>query len=273
MPRGEVLVAIMNSKADMRLAREAGWYRIPVSSAKRFLSKCRWPPRWIAFYQTKVFGDERYAINYYAAVRRVQVVTRADLFPDLPRNHPKVNRKYYKLVLGELKALPQPIYSRRFRRVVFIPTTVEKFKIAAEINDLWDESPLEDRLWAIFKQARIQAERQYRVDVDDKIYFLDFAIFCTRRNVAVEADGDTYHIGGEPGEKDRKRNNDLESHGWHVLHFNTSEIHEHPVDYCTSKVMKAINRYGGLENEAGMPIQHNPKDPLGPQQLSLLDEL
>ena len=58
--RGEVLVAIMNNKSDFAIAREEGWYRIPVVSADRFL-RSRWPPKWLAFYQTKVFEDEAYA--------------------------------------------------------------------------------------------------------------------------------------------------------------------------------------------------------------------
>ena len=67
MPRGEVLVAIVNNLEDMRLACEAGWYRIPVTSVHKWL-RDRWPPRWLAFYQTKVFGLEAHAVNYYAAI-------------------------------------------------------------------------------------------------------------------------------------------------------------------------------------------------------------
>ena len=190
MPRGEILVAIVNKPEDMRLAREAGWYRIPVASVRKWLGDC-WPPRWLAFYQTKVFGLEAYAINYYAVVRDSRIVSRTDLFPDTPRDHPKANRRYYQLLLGDLQSLPQPIVSRRWRRIVFIPTTLKKFEAAVEINDLWDESPLEDRLWAIFKQVRIRAERQYAVEIEDRTYFLDFAIFCNEGKIDIETDGDT----------------------------------------------------------------------------------
>ena len=55
MPRGKVLVAIVNNLKDMRIAREEGWYRIPVASVRKWL-KDRWPPRWLAFYQTKVMA-------------------------------------------------------------------------------------------------------------------------------------------------------------------------------------------------------------------------
>jgi hypothetical protein len=40
LPRGEVLVAIVNNLEDMRLAREASWYRIPVASVRKWLRDC-----------------------------------------------------------------------------------------------------------------------------------------------------------------------------------------------------------------------------------------
>ncbi len=61
--RGQVLVAIMNNQSDFARLRDELWYRIPVESAPK-----RWPPRWLAFYQTKVFGSEAYAVRYYGRV-------------------------------------------------------------------------------------------------------------------------------------------------------------------------------------------------------------
>jgi hypothetical protein len=75
LPRGEVLVAFVNNLEDTRLAREAGWYRTPVASVRKWLRGC-WPPRWLAFYQTKVFGPEAHAINYYAVVHDIHTATR-----------------------------------------------------------------------------------------------------------------------------------------------------------------------------------------------------
>ncbi len=271
MPHSEVLVAIVNNLEDMRLVCEAGWYRIPVSSAQRWL-KDRWPPRMVAFYQTKVFGSEAYTIKYYAAVQDIRVASRTDLFPNTPSNDPKADRRYYQLLLGELQTLPHPIISRRLRRIVFIPTTLEKFRTAVEINDLWDESPLEDRLWSIFKRAQIHAERQYPIEVETHTYFLDFAIFCNEGKVNVETDGDTWHIGPESALVDRQRDNSLASLGWQVLRFNTAEIHERPIEYCVSKVMATINRLKGLDDTTGVPVRYNPNDPLGPHQLSLFDQ-
>jgi very-short-patch-repair endonuclease len=254
----------------MRLAREAGWYRIPVASVRKWL-RDRWPPHLLAFYQTKVFGPEAYAVNYSAVVRSVRVISRTDLFPDTPRNHPKANRRYYQLLLGDLERLPQPIVSHRLRRIVFIPTTFEKFKAAVEINDLWDESPLEDRLWAILKRARIRAERQYPVEVEDRFYILDFAIFCNAGKIDVETDGDTWHSDPERIPLDNQRDTALVSKGWYVIRFNTTQVHERPVDYCVSKVMTTINRLEGLDHTTGVPVRYDPGDPLGPQQLSLFD--
>jgi hypothetical protein len=231
----------------MRLASEAGWYRIPVSSAHKWL-KDRWPPRWLAFYQTKVFSPEAHAVNYYAPVHDIRIVSRMDLFPDTPCDHPKVIRRYYQLLLEDLQPLDQPIVSRRWRRIVFIPTTLDKFKSAIEINDLWDESPLEDRT-----------------------YFLDFAIFCNQGKIDVETDGDTWHIGPESAQVDRLRDNNLASFGWKVLRFNTTEIHERPVNYCARKVMVTINRLDGLDHTTGVPDRYDPDDPLGPRQLGLFD--
>jgi very-short-patch-repair endonuclease len=271
MPRGEVLVAIMNNPEDMKIAGEAGWYRIPVASVHRWL-RDRWPPRLLAFYQTKIFGPEAYAVNYYAAVRDIRAASRTDLFPDTPPDHPKVNRRYYKLLLGDLQSLPKPIVSHRLRRIVFIPTTLEKFEKAIEINDLWDESPLEDRLWAILKRARIRAERQYSVEIEDQFYFLDFAIFCNEGKIDVETDGDIWHADPERIPLDNQRDTALVSKGWYVVRFNSTQIRERPVGYCVSKVMTTINRLGGLDHTTGVPVQYDPSDPLGPQQIGLFDQ-
>ncbi|MBN1936850.1 MAG: hypothetical protein JW934_19470 [Anaerolineae bacterium] len=48
----------MNNIADFEIVRDDHWYRIPVSSQKKWLEQ-RWPPEWLAFYQTKTFGVER----------------------------------------------------------------------------------------------------------------------------------------------------------------------------------------------------------------------
>lgn len=264
--RGEVLVAIMNNKHDFGLLQDQLWYRIPVDTAPR-----RWPPKWLAFYQTKAFDDERWAVNYYGRVRDIRTRCRHDLFPDeLP--NPKSERRYYQIRLQSLEQLAQPILSRRWRRIIFIPTTWHKFSRAAEINDLYDESPLEDRLWVELKRLQITAERQWALRLGDAWYFLDFALFCVKGPINVETDGDTWHSRRERIAEDNRRDNDIESTGWHVLRFNGHQIRESLADYCVPKVTQMINRLGGPSDEGLVPRTfYSTPDGLA-QQLSLFEE-
>ena len=48
-----VLIAIMPKLRDMEIARVLGWYRIPMKTAPKILLT-----DYIAFYQTKDFGEE-----------------------------------------------------------------------------------------------------------------------------------------------------------------------------------------------------------------------
>jgi len=269
MPPGEgkVLVAILNKLEDLEIARERHWYRIPVSSARKWLRR-RWPPEWLAFYQTKVFGDEAFAIRYYAQVLHIREVGRCELFPDEPPNA-KTHRRYYQLLLGPLVQRVDPIYSRRRRRIVFVPTTWRKFAGAVEINDLCDESPLEDYLWAALKRLEIDAERQYPIDYKGQFYFLDFALFCRDDNIDVETDGDTWHAHKARIPLDNERDNAMNDLGWHVLRFNGQQVRERLEAYCLPKILSAINREGGLRTDDLIPRTFNADDPVGPQQMPL----
>lgn len=270
--RGELLIAIINNRLDFNLAREKHWYRIPVSSKEKWLKE-RWPPRWLALYQTKVFGREAYAINYYAKVLDIRQVFRWELFPNQPRND-KSNRRYYQLFLEPLRRLPNPISSRRRRRIVFIPTTWQKFVNAGEINDLYDESSLEDRLWAVFKRLQIQAERQELVTIQERNYFLDFAIYCASGNIDVETDGDEWHANPEKSAVDNVRDNDLESVGWKLFRFTTHQIQEQMVEYCVPKIVDTINRLQGVKEEGKfMPRRIELNAPEGTYQPGLFDDL
>jgi len=264
--RGEVLVAIMNNKADFAILQDRGWYRIPVASAPK-----RWPPKWLGFYQTKIFGEEAYSVNYYGRVGDIQIVRRRQLFPHEPDN-PKSDRRYYQIHLSDIEKLPAPIYSRRWRRIVFIPTTWRKFVEAVEINDLYDESPLEDRMWAELKRLKIRAERQWMVQVGKARYLLDFAIFCAHGQVDVETDGDTWHAAKDRISSDNYRNNDLGSRGWHVLRFNGRQIRKSLSEDCVSQIAQTINFLGGLTEEGVAPrVFYQSPDGLR-QQLSMFEE-
>lgn len=269
MSRGEVLVAIVNNRHDFSIVRQQGWYRIPVGSAHKWLRK-RWPPQWLAFYQTKVFDDEAYGVKYYAQVLDMRQVLRKDLFPDLP-DDPKAHRPYYQILLGPLRELPKPIYSTRRRRIVFIQTTWEKFTRAAEINDLYDESPLEDRLWAELKRLSIPAERQEFVEVSGREYSLDFAIYCTLGKLDVETDGDTWHADRKRIPLDNLRDNDLATAGWAQLRFNGYHVREKMAEYCIPTITENIKKLDGMDEGRVLPREIRPEGPQG-TQLSLFDD-
>ena len=261
---GEVLVAIMNSLSDFEILQEQRWYRIPVQSRPR-----AWPPDWLAFYHTQVFTNHPKTVVYYGRVARINRAMRQELFPGQPLN-PKSGREYYQLHLQSLERLPNPIVSANPRRNPFIATTWRKFSEAGQINDLFDESPLEDRLWEEFKARRIPAERQWEVGVGDKRYYLDFALFCNKGKVDVETDGTTWHKNRT--REDNERNNAVESAGWHVLRFDTQQIQETAGTYCISKVEKTIKTLGGLQEETLAPRLFYELPEGHAQQLSLFEE-
>jgi very-short-patch-repair endonuclease len=267
--RGQVLVAIMNEPRDMQIAREQHWYRIPVASVERFL-KDRWAPELLAFYQTKEFGDEGCAVNYFARALEIRQVTRRDLFPHEAENK-KTGQTYYQVMLSPLERLSQPIRSRRWRRIVFIPTTLEKLARAVEINDLYDGSPLEDRLWAVLKLLGIPAERQEFVGINNRLYELDFAVYCANGNLDIETDGDTWHSDPERIPLDNYRDNELQTVGWRHLRFNTKQIREELAEYCVPKIQENIAGLGGLEKQIAENVIGDSSAPMDWQQLLLFD--
>jgi very-short-patch-repair endonuclease len=269
--RGEVLVAILNNKPDWEHVRDEHWYRIPVANATKWLGS-RWPPQWVAFYYTSAFGRQKWSIIDYAQVLSIRKVLRHELLPD-EVEHKRADQLYYQLMLGPLQQLPQPILSRRQRRVVFIPTTWEKFVNAAEINDLYDESPLEDRLWAELKRRQIPAERQEYVPVNGgRSYLLDFAFHCARGKLNVETDGDAWHGDRKRIPLDNLRDNDLETEGWKLLRFSTQYINERMTDYCIPAILENIQSLGGIEDGSFVPRRYSLDAPDGAYQHGLFDE-
>ena len=267
--RSQVLVAIMNNLLDFVIARDQHWYRIPVRSVENRLKK-RWPPQWLAFYQTKVFGSEAYAVNYYARVLNIRRVFRWQLLPEQPRDE-RGQQRSYQLWLSPLRRLPRPIFSRRWRRIIFIPTTWQKFVSAVEINDLYDESPLEDRLWAELKRLNITAAQQEFMPVKERTYALDFAIYCASGKIDVETDGDIWHANPERILLDNLRDNDLETAGWKLLRFNTRHIMEKMAEYCLPTIVGNINKLSDLEEQRLAPRKVSLDTQGGPRQLSLFE--
>ncbi|MCD6553917.1 MAG: hypothetical protein J7M16_07900 [Anaerolineae bacterium] len=234
-----VLVAVINNLRDFEMARDQGWYRIPVNRAPRRLGA-----DYLAFYQTKVFGAEGWAVNYYAPVLRVRLARRRDLLP-AEADHPRAADEYYKIEIGPLQRLPRPIPSRRLRRITFIHTTLRRLLSAEEINDLWLGSEEEERLWTTFRENGIAAERRWGLrEDDDESYVVDFALFCREGRVAVLCE----RVGWPTGVVLRERpplDYDLSAAGWTVLRFTARQIARSLPD-CLAAIQRAIAGRGGL---------------------------
>ena len=108
---GELLVAILNNTSDFGVLRTQHWYRIPVDSVQKWLKEA-WPPQWVAFYLTQVFGTDAFGVRYYAEVYNIQQAYRYELFPDEPRDA-KASKRYYKLMLGlKYSGLSRPFFQK-----------------------------------------------------------------------------------------------------------------------------------------------------------------
>lgn len=241
-PAVDALVAIVPRRPDFDRARLERWYRIPADKAPAALLAgqiCT-----IAFYLPKGFGDDAYHVRWCAPLLDMTTHPRLDLLPDEPL-HQRATDSYLRLALGPLEPLPRPIPSRRLRRITFIPTTRAKLATAAEINDLFHSSPLEDTLWEVLKAQGYEPEREYHVPADrDARYALDFAIFGRQRNLDVECDGDTYHVNPASARHDNRRNNFLTTRGWSILRFTTAQlINELPE--ALTQVRSAVKDCGG----------------------------
>jgi very-short-patch-repair endonuclease len=259
------LVAILKNKSDLTILQEQGWYRIPVVSAPR-----RWPPRWLAFYQPKVFGTDAYRIRYFGQVNDIHRAKRSEIFPNEIASIYS-DREYYILNLTKLEEREKPILSIHPRRLLFVPTTWAKFELAEQINDLFDDSPLEDQLWLELKQLSIEAERQWAVNLNDALYYLDFALFCKSGRIDVETDGDTWHLGRERVPLDNARDNALQIAGWTVLRFNTRQIRENLQTECLRGIEASINNLGGLSSDGLVPRIFYGKGDSSVQQLNMFD--
>jgi very-short-patch-repair endonuclease len=243
----ELLVALLPRKTALETLQQEGWYHIPVESTPKRWAE-GWRPRMMAFYQGRVFGEEeQYKIRYFGEVDQFDTVARKELFPEDGNNARKAEKLYYKIQLKSLQMRNNPIVSYRPRRLVFVPTTLEKFERAEQINDLFNGSPIEDRLWSALKYIHVQAERQWKIVVQKKNYFLDFAIFCKHGKLAVETDGYTYHYDDRNQiDYDTWRRNDIEVDGWRFLHYTSNQVKDDWTPYL-GQIQQVIEQLGGVE--------------------------
>lgn len=177
-PADRVLVAVMNDPRDFALARDEGWYRIPQRRAPGSITEAAA----VAFYFTKAFGEDKWAIHWYGPVRGYELARRRDLLPD-ESEHPRADDAYYKLQLGPLMRLEQPIPSLRWRRISFIETSWDRFSAAEEINDLYASGA--DGMYVTLKDYGLFPERELIISEGGVDYVADLAIPCQDGTLAI----------------------------------------------------------------------------------------
>jgi hypothetical protein len=170
-PDNRILVAVMNNPEDWARVQDEGWYRLPVKHAPTGTPDFDF----LAFYHTKAFDRDKWAIHFYAPVKGHELLTRKDLLPGEP-NHKLANDWYYKFQLGPLHHKLPPIISYNWRRITFIVTTGDRFEAAEEINDLLEDQSPAGRLYVTLKEAGLHAERNLAVKEKGVSYVADLAV-------------------------------------------------------------------------------------------------
>lgn len=162
-PTALVLVAYLPHPRDLEIARLLGWYRIPLRHAPKVISV-----DYVAFYQAGAFGEEhRWRIETFAEVRGYELTTRAQLLRDEP-GHPRAHEEYYKVQLGPLLKLPQPVSAGRWRRVTFLYTTGELLCAASSIRDLVVRQEEREILWRTLRERALSSGRYQAADLPEE---------------------------------------------------------------------------------------------------------
>jgi len=156
-----ILVAVINNPRDLEIARLLGWYRIPLRSAPKVIAV-----DYLAFYQTGAFDAEKWCIQYVAPVRGHELTTRAELLRD-ETDHPNANLEYYKIELGPLASLPQPILAKSWRRITFFYTTGEYLLAAKTVNDLIVHTDERRLLWQALRERANRSQAYHTQDMPE----------------------------------------------------------------------------------------------------------
>ena len=155
-----VLVCLLPKPRDLELARLLEWYRIPLRSAPKVVAV-----DYLAFYQPSAFGDRGGQIEYVAQVNGHELTTRAELLKD-EADHPRAREEYYKVQLGGLEKLSEPIKSEKWKRITFLYTTGEYLLQAKTMNDLLVNSDERQLLWRSLRE-RAENEQLYSTDLPE----------------------------------------------------------------------------------------------------------
>lgn len=159
-PSSLVLVCLLPTPRDLEIARLLGWYRIPLRTAPKVVAV-----DYLAFYQPASFGERSGQIEFIAEVKGHELTTRAELLKD-ELHHPRANEEYYKIQIGALEKLKEPVKTDKWRRLTFLYSTGECLLNAKTLNDLVVEGEERNLLWKSLRE-RAEQGQTYKTDLPE----------------------------------------------------------------------------------------------------------
>jgi hypothetical protein len=159
-PTDLILVCLLPTPRDLEIARLLGWYRIPLRTAPKVVAV-----DYLAFYQPSAFGGRGGQIEFVAEVRGHELTTRAELLKD-EADHPRAKEEYYKIQIGGLEKLKEPILADKWKRMTFLYTTGEYLLNAKTLNDLVVDGDERQVLWRSLRE-RAENEQLYKTDLPE----------------------------------------------------------------------------------------------------------
>jgi len=159
-PTDLVLVALLPTVRDLEIARLLGWYRIPLRTAPKVVAV-----DYLAFYQPSAFAERGGQIEFIAQVKGHELTTRGELLRD-EKDHPRAREEYYKIQLGGLEKLANPILADKWKRLTFLYSTGEYLLNAKLLNDLVVQNEERNILWKNLRE-RAENEQLYKTDLPE----------------------------------------------------------------------------------------------------------
>ena len=145
---------------DLEIARLLGWYRIPLRTAPKVVTV-----DYLAFYQPSSFGECGGRIEFVAPMRGHELTTRRELLKDEP-DHPRSGEEYFKIQIGSLERLSNPILAGKWKRLTFLYSTGEYLVKAGTLNDLVVNDDERALLWRSLRE-RAENEQLYKTGLPE----------------------------------------------------------------------------------------------------------
>jgi hypothetical protein len=155
-----ILVCLLPTPRDLEIARLLGWYRIPLRTAPKVVAV-----DYLAFYQPSAFGERGGQIEFVAQVKGHELTTRGELLKD-EAGHPRAKEEYYKLQLGALERLKDPVKTDKWKRLTFLYTTGEYLLKARSLKDLVVNGDERQLLWRSLRE-RAENEQLYKTNLPE----------------------------------------------------------------------------------------------------------